>query len=526
MKTLVFISILVFLTPTLSFAQQKETAAEIRELRERLDKLEKKQAEEEAARAKKAEQEKAAMAAEVKKDVISEVSAKGRGLLGDIVSQTRIGAYGSMRYGTSSLDDMHNSFTFRRFVLTTDSPITERLRAYLELEFERFTELEIERKSFPTAGGLKVEQAVEGSDKSEISLEQAWLQYDIADWLKFRAGAVLVPLGRFNINHDDNRWDLPRRSLVDRGVPVLPAGAAWPEVGAGFRGDFSLGRQGKLGYEWYVMNGVTLDSEVESIVQSRFPSRDKLEAEVKFRPTRGTFADDFKQGKAVATRWAYSPSIGDEIAASFYWGRYTPDFLASHPVVSFALDGKKSWGPFEIEGQYVNTWWSGVNRVAKSFARKVRDSAAETSSAETADLETEIEFELANLATRKQGYWMDLRYRFWPEFLNRTILGKHFSNPQLITTLRWEQVWFDGLIKEIGFSDGALAEFKKEGRLINRLTLGLTYRPVPLAALQLAYEYTRTNQGKSLSSVTNFLSSSKEREFFQHAVLMGLTFGF
>lgn len=526
MKALIFISALVFLTPVLSFAQQKDTAAEIRELRERLDRLEKKQAEEAAARAKKAKEEKAAMAAEIKKDVISEVSAKGAGILGDIVGRTKIGAYGSMRYGTSSLDDLHNSFTFRRLVLTTDSPITERLRAYMELEFERFTELEIERKSFPAAGGLKVEQAIEGSNQSEISLEQAWMQYDIADWLKFRAGGILVPLGRFNIDHDDNRWDLPRRSLVDRGVPVLPAGAAWPEVGVGLRGDFSIGRQGKLGYEWYVMNGVTLDSEVESIVQSRFPSRDKLEAEIKFRPTRGTFSDDFKSGKAVATRWVYSPQLGDEIAASFYWGRYTPDFLASHPVVSFAIDGKKSWGPFEIEGEYVNTWWSGVNRVAKSFAQKVRDSAAETSSAETAMLESEIEFELANLATRKQGYWLDLRYRFWPEFLNRTILGKHFANPQLISTLRWEQVWFSGLIKEIAFSGGSLTDFKKEGRLINRLTLGLTYRPIPLAALQLAYEFTRTNQGKSLSSVTNFLASSKEREFFQHAVLLGLTFGF
>ena len=54
---------------------------------------------------------------------------------------------------------------------------------------------------------------------------------------------------------------------------------------------------------------------------------------------------------------------------------------------------------------------------------------------------------------------------------------------------------------------------------------GLTYRPVPLVALQLAYEYTRTNQGKSLSSVTNFLPA-RSGEYFQNAILMGLTFGF
>ena len=55
-----------------------------------------------------------------------------------------------------------------------------------------------------------------------------------------RTGGVLVPVGRFNINHDDNRWDLPRRSLIDRGVPVLPSTAAWDELGAGFNGDIPL----------------------------------------------------------------------------------------------------------------------------------------------------------------------------------------------------------------------------------------------------------------------------------------------
>ena len=35
---------------------------------------------------------------------------------------------------------------------------------------------------------------------------------------------------------DDNRWNIARRSLVDRGVPVLPVKAAWPELGAGFLG--------------------------------------------------------------------------------------------------------------------------------------------------------------------------------------------------------------------------------------------------------------------------------------------------
>jgi hypothetical protein len=524
MKILIIAVALELLVAGTAFAQEPDTRTEIRELREKLERLERKLEAEDGEREKKAAQERVKITEQVKKDVVGEVAAKSQSYFGNLIEQTKVGAYGSIRYGTSNLDDLHNTFTFRRFVLTVDSPIAERLKANMELEFERFTELELEKGLVRTpGGGLTSQQAIEGSNKSEISLEQAWMQYDIADWLKFRGGAVLVPLGRFNINHDDNRWDLPRRSLVDRGVPVLPTTAAWPEVGAGLLGDFSVGKQGKVNYEFYVMNGVSLDSEIEQASQTRAGDTTKLVQEVEVRPTRGTFSDDLKAGKAIATRWAYSPWLGDEIAASFYWGRYTPDFLADKPVFSFALDGKKTWGPFEIEGQYVNTHWSGVNSVARSFARRA---LVEESEGEVDDIETEVEFELANLATRKQGYWVDLRYRFWPEFLSNTVLGRHFANPQLVTVLRWEQVWFNGLIKEMAFTDGTLTDLSKESRLLNRLTLGLAYRPVPTVAFQLAYEYTRTNQGKSLSSVTNFLTSSKEREFFQHAIMVGLTFGF
>ena len=523
MKAILALTVLALLAPNFSLAQESDTRSEIRELREKLERLERKLAADEATRERKAGEDRAALTEKVKNDVISEVSAKGQSYISKLIDQTKIGAYGSMRYGTSNLDDLHNTFTFRRFVMTVDSPIYERLKAYMELEFERFTSLELDKKLTRTSGGgLTSEVAIEGTHNSEISLEQAWLQYDIADWLKFRGGAVLVPLGRFNINHDDNRWDLPRRSLVDRGTPVLPTTAAWPELGVGFLGDIPIGNTGKLSYQAYVMNGVTLNSEVEQIGQTRASDTTKLAYEVKLQPSRGTFSDDVKKGKAIGTRWAYSPSLGDEIAASVYWGRYTPDFLPSKPVFSFAIDGKKTWGPFEIEGQYVNTQWSGVRNVARGLAKKTIGSSSE---AEVDNVETEVEFELANLASRKQGYWLDFRYRFWPDFLNKTILGSHFANPQLIATLRAEQVWFSDLRNSIAFSDGSLTEFKTESRLLNRFTLGLTYRPVPLVALQLAYEHTRTNQGKSLSSVTNYLPA-RSAEYFQNALLMGLTFGF
>jgi len=95
----------------------------------------------------------------------------------------------------------------------------------------------------------------------------------------------------------------------------------------------------------------------------------------------------------------------------------------------------------------------------------------------------------------------------------------------MIATVRGEQVWLGGLVREAAFSNGDLTNFATENRRIDRVTLGLAYRPVPLVVFQLAYEYTRTDSGKSLADVTNFLPA-RANENDAHAVLAGAAFGF
>src|SRR5574337_228554 len=442
----------------------------------------------------------------------------------ELLDRVRIGGYGSVRFETNNLKEHNNTFTFRRFVLTADAKPADPMRVYMELEFERFTNIEIERKTRPQDGGLRVAEAIEGNDGSEISFEQAWFQYDLYDWLKFRTGQVLVPIGRFNINHDDNRWNIARRSLVDRGVPVLPAKAAWPELGAGFLGDIPVGQFGKLSYQAYVVNGVALDAEVEKILKTRDPDTNKLELEAEFRPTRGTAKLDSKDAKAVATRVAWSPLAGQEIAGSFYYGRYTPDFLTNEAIYTFAVDGLTTIGPFEIEAEYVNTHFKNVNRVARSFAKTVVQKEAEFEDLPS-NLETSVEFELAGLARNKHGFWVEGRYRFWPELLTNTVFGKYFDNPQLVGIIRGEQVWLRDLVKEVDFEGGTLTNFVQENRQIHRITTGLAYRPTPLVVFQLAYEYTKTNGGRSLADVTNFLPAQADEDH-AHAALFGVAFGF
>ena len=442
--------------------------------------------------------------------------------LATIAERVRIGGYGSIRFEQSSADRERTTFTFRRFVLTADAAVAPKIRFFLELEFERFRLLELERSVVPEAGGLKVEQEIEGTADSEIAMEQVWFEVAFTDAVRLRAGGVLVPLGRFNLAHDDNRQDLPRRSLVDRGMPVLPVKSAWNELGVGFTGTLEAGESSIIDYQIYVVNGATLEPEVEEIIQTRDPRRDKLELEAKFTPFTGTFGNDVKDAKAVTGRFALSPGLGHEAAGSFYWGRYTPDFLPAEHITAFAVDGLTTWGPFELEGELIYTDFGDVQNVAAAFARTVGDPSSANPSGTSPDFEAEIEFELDNLAESRHGYWIEPRWRFRPIWLRESAVGRSFEDPVLTAVVRWEQAWVDGLIDELDFEDGVVTGIARVDRRIDRFSVGGSFRPVPLVTFQVAYEYTRVDSG-GLTNVTNFLATGDD-EF--HALLIGTAFGF
>lgn len=436
----------------------------------------------------------------------------GRGIFADKV---KIGGYGSFRFEANNIDlgpqignlprvrRGFNSFDFRRFVLTVDATPVERLRVYTEIEFERLNEIAIERTAIPenrgtrNRAGTRFIQEVEGQSSGEIAIEQAWAQYDFSDWMGLRMGVILPPVGRFNILHDDDYWDIPRRTLVDRGGPVLPVKSAWGELGAGVLGNIPLG-QGYLDYQFYVVNGVRLDFVLEEVVSLR-EGRNLVELEPEIAFFSGPF-DGTDTADAVTWRVALSPRLGSEIAFSGYHGQYTPDFLnINSSINSVALDGKLTLNGFEVEGEFVYTDYGRMEAVLGEIARQAVDASAETSSSETATLETEVEGEFAGPFTNQRyGFWVDLKYRFWPRFLENSFLGRDFESPQLIPIVRFERIWFNDFVKEFNFAGGAITELETENLQQQRITLGLTYRPTPSVAFTSAWEHNQRIAGSRL----------------------------
>jgi len=437
--------------------------------------------------------------------------------LGDIV---RVGGYGSMRFETNSLDAPKPAgFDFRRFVLTTDVTPHDRVQAYVEIEFERLAEIEIERSVERSTTGAAFKEELEGGHGGEVSIEQMWGQFKVGNPLSVRIGQILPPVGRFNLSHDDDRWDLPRRSLVDRGAPVLPVRAAWTELGAGIVGSVDAGPTGRLSYQAYAVNGATLDFAVEKSLESEADEPGILKLASEFSLSRGPVNGE--GGTRAATwRLGYSPTLRSEIAVSGYHGRYTPDFMA--PVVerinAVGIDGLYRRGAFAVEGEYIHSDFGNTDRVIQAFIDTV------TGSSRVPPLPgavgTETEFTIKDLTPTRQGFWIEARYRFWPEAWRNSVLGKGFENPQLTPVLRYERVTLEDAIDEVALAGSVIERGDRHTLRQERTTAGLSYRPIPSIVFSVAVEHNRRLEGPVLVFPRGTAAASYT------SILVGMAVGF
>ena len=460
----------------------------------------------------------------------------------ELESKVQIGGYGSFRYEANSINpapaiashpqvqNSFNSFDFRRFVLTLDANPTKRLRFYTEIEFERLGNIEVERTALAEnrgttdRAGVRFIQEVEGSASSELAMEQAWVQFDLNDHLSARMGVILPPLGRFNANHDDDAWDIPRRSLVDRGGPVLPVKAAWSELGVGVVGKTPVGA-GFLDYQFFVVNGATLDFAIEEVVSLR-EGRNLLELEPEISFSSGPF-NGTNTADAYTWRFGYSPRIGHELAISGYHGEYTPAYLLVDSWIHAAgVDGRSTFGNFEVEGEFVYTDFGRMESALGDLARQAVDAVAATSGTETTTLESEVEAGLAGpLTNQRYGYWVDLKYRFWPRSLDDSFLGKGFENPEFIPIVRFERIWFNDLVRSFDFSGGSITDLTMEDLSQQRISFGLAYRPTPSVGFTVAWEHNRRMEGTTLIAPST-LGLGRISDKSYHGLIIGSVFGF
>jgi hypothetical protein len=222
--------------------------------------------------------------------------------------RTRIGGYGELHYNNLDNDDTGtdiDAVDFHRFVIYLGHEFNDRIRFYSELEFEHaFLEAtEVEAGDENGDGVLQADEIEVERTSGEVELEQAWVELDLTDQHRIRAGVDLIPIGILNLTHEPPTFYGVERNPVE--TFIVPT--TWREASIGLHGE--LGRLAP-GWSYDLLGHSGLDTPTEGGNAFRIRSG---RTQVSEAP-----ADD----GAVTGRIRYTGLPGLELAVS---GQYQSD---------------------------------------------------------------------------------------------------------------------------------------------------------------------------------------------------------
>ncbi len=272
---------------------------------------------------------------------------------------------------------------------------------------------------------------------NEILVEYAELHFHVDRIFNVKVGALLMPFGRFNALHDTPLQDLQDRPLVDR--RIIPT--TWQETGIGFYGAFDVA-DWVVDYDIVVTNG--LDDDFSSTPGGGF------------RGTRSSFREDNNDSKQILGRIGVHPSFefldAAELGFSFGWGKYDDD--DDQDIVMAAFDWFVKKGPFELKGEYVRF---ELERGPAERAAGAPDGA--------------------------EGYYVELAFHFFPESWRGT--SSFFTDESTFTLVaRFGNIDTDTATQAI--DRGARGDAFRDD--LQRLTLGLAFRPIEKTVMRVEYQ--------------------------------------
>jgi hypothetical protein len=241
---------------------------------------------------------------------------------------------GELINDASGKNQITPNFEMYRFIIGTQSQLSDNIVFNSELEIEHATRVGVKTSTDSTTGHL-----TKAGAGLEIELEQAWVEFRRTPWFQPRVGVVLVPVGRLNLNHDADKVDSVDRPLVDR--DVIPT--TWFEPGLGFTGSVEVGDSTIIRYEAYLINGLRGSAKTAG-----------NESKMRDMRMHKDSSNDNNTNKAMVARLSLSPLSGLEMGVSGYTGKYDPAGTLGLSIG--ALDGHYRWKWLDLQGE-----WAEVN---------------------------------------------------------------------------------------------------------------------------------------------------------------------
>ena len=330
------------------------------------------------------------------KDRVEVLETQQNSIMDDISQRVILGGYGAVEFET--FGGSKTSFEGKLEVLIAGQ-IHDRIRFYNEIDL--------------------------GIPEGEAEAEQAYIDLLIAKWINLRGGVVLVPFGKWNLDHFDPRRDLTDRPLVAR--QIVPT--TWGDLGASIFGLIPWSPNLISTYEVALINGLT----------------------DQFSTTNGGLQDaksslrrDNNGQKAVVGRATVKLSDQYEIGVSGYRGASSP--TNGKTITGFDIDlelkprGIPFWEDFEFKGEFANFNING-----------------------------------SSTPSRLYGYYAQVNYHFWPSVFDHTFLGEPYTHPTFTLVGRYDHA---RIATRAG--SGSLNE--------DRFTVGLNYRPIENYVLKTEYQ--------------------------------------
>ncbi len=348
--------------------------------------------------------------------------------------------------------DCRNGIDFdqERFVPFFYSQVTDRLSVAAELEVEH--------------GGPQGNQG-----DGDIKMEFATMDYRFNDAFNLRGGIILMPMGRFNLIHDSPLNDLPLRPMVSR--LILPS--TFAESGLGFFGTVYPTQLSKIDYEFYLTNGFAGDNGQFSVEEGSGT-----------RSARGSFQKDNNRNKAIVSRVSFSPRLGIEVAGSIHHGQWNKeDDPEDHYLTLLAVDGNLQRGPFEIQGEaaWANADGAGTYELCKKDDTECLENPPTIFSQDDTGAtrrETTPPYDTYIVPKNMFGYYVQLNYHFMPDALMKAAPSFFGRDSTFTGIVRWGQA-------DTNTNDD------RNKNSIDRLTLGLNFRPIEDSVLKIAYTFNR-----------------------------------
>ncbi len=227
---------------------------------------------------------------------------------------TTIGGYGELHYINT---DSTKIINLHRFILFMGHEFSDKIRFW--------SELEIEHSQVKT----------EGEGSGEVSMEQAFLEFDVSDNNSVRAGIILVPVGMVNETHEPPTFYGVERNNVEK--YIIPT--TWREGGVSFSGRFG----DAFSYDLAMHSGLQVGDDYT------------------VRGGRTSVSKAPMQDPAYTARLKWTGAAGVELGATMQYQRDITQSTDAAAGSASLLETHAVWltGPFALRALYASWDLSG-----------------------------------------------------------------------------------------------------------------------------------------------------------------------